>query len=109
MSDVVCVLITASALEEARSVAQAILRDRLAACVNIVPAIESHYWWQGKLEQAPESLLVVKTRRDLVSRLVERVKQAHSYSVPEVIAMQVLDGNHDYLGWVLMETSAAPV
>lgn len=104
MSEVVCVLITASSVEEGRTVARAILSERLAACVNIVPVIESHYWWEGKLEQAEEVLLIVKSRRDLVADLVTRVKAVHSYSIPEVIAMGVVDGSADYLRWVRAET-----
>jgi periplasmic divalent cation tolerance protein len=107
MSDLVCVLITASSAEEGQSVARAVLSDRLAACVNIVPGVESHYWWEGKLEHAAEVLLVVKTRADLVPRLVARVKEAHSYSVPEVIALPLLEGNEDYLQWVRNETTTA--
>lgn len=107
MSDIVCVLITAGSAEEGRAVATAVLSERLAACVNIVPGVESHYWWQGKLEQAGEVLLLVKTQRTLLPRLIEKVKSAHSYSVPEVIALPVVEGNEDYLSWVRGETSAA--
>jgi periplasmic divalent cation tolerance protein len=81
------VFITAPALEEARNLARLILEKRLAACVNLVPGLESHYWWQGKLESAPEILLLVKSSADQFEDLRELVALHHSYSCPEVVAV----------------------
>lgn len=107
MSDIVCVLVTVSSPEEGRKVAQGLLESHLAACVKIVPGVESHYWWQGRLEQSAELQLLIKTRTALVPTVIARVKQLHSYIVPEVIALPVVDGNPEYLAWVRNETASA--
>jgi len=104
MTDVVTLFITTASQEEARKVARAVLDKKRAACVNIIPGVRSLYWWQGNLEEAEEWLLVAKTRAALVDELVAEVKRAHSYSVPEIIAMPVVAGNPDYLDWVRDET-----
>jgi periplasmic divalent cation tolerance protein len=70
------------------------------SCINIVPKISSRFWWQGKLESAEESLLIVKTRASALAEVVSLVKEHHGYDVPEVIALPVTGGNEDYLGWV---------
>ena len=89
-------------------VTQEILGRRLAACVNIVPGVESHYWWQGQIEQSEEHLLIVKTRRELVDDLIQGVRAVHSYTVPEVVALTIVEGNPGYLEWVVAETTAPP-
>jgi len=99
------VLITVSGEEEARKVSGVLLEKRQAACVNIVPGVSSRYWWEGRLEEARESLLVVKTRADAVPEVVRLVKEAHSYSVPEIIALPVIGGSPDYLDWIDRETA----
>jgi periplasmic divalent cation tolerance protein len=81
------VFVTAPSLEEARDLAQVILEARLAACVNLVPGLESHYWWQGKLETASEILLLVKTSAAHFDALRELVALHHSYETPEVVAV----------------------
>ena len=90
--------------ESADSIANAILKDRLAACVNIVPGIRSKYWWKGQLSTDSESLLIIKTRGDLVTDLIARIKEVHPYEVPEVIAFQIKEGNAEYLRWIGEET-----
>ena len=90
--------------ESVDSVVDAILKGRLAACVNIVPGIKSKYWWKGQLETDSESLLIIKTRDDLVTDLIAGIKEVHPYEVPEVIAFEVREGNIDYLEWVAEET-----
>ena len=97
------VLVTVSSREEAEKIASALLADRLAACVNIVPGVTSHFWWQNKIDQADELLLVIKTRLAAVKALTEMVKQNHSYTVPEIIALPVVDGSEDYLNWIEKE------
>lgn len=103
-TDHVVILITAPAQEEAQKIARMLLERRKAACVNIVPSVDSLFWWHGQLDSAREALLVVKTRAALVDQVVELVKQVHSYSTPEVIALPILSGNDDYLKWIQAET-----
>jgi periplasmic divalent cation tolerance protein len=77
---------------------------RLAGCVNIVKNIRSLYRWQGKTEDADEVLMIAKTRRELFEPLMQRVKELHSYKVPEIVALPIIQGSGDYLGWLLEET-----
>lgn len=105
MTDIVCALVTASSTEEGRAVARALLEARLAACVNIIPGVESHYWWEGALEKSTEHQLVIKTRAALMPAVIACVQQHHSYKVPEVIALPVVEGNPDYLAWARAETA----
>lgn len=104
MTDSVVVLITASKETEAEKIAKALVDERLAACVNIVKDIRSIYRWQGNLEDDSEVLLIVKTRKDLFSKLSAFVKGLHSYSVPEIIALPIIEGSGDYLKWLNEET-----
>lgn len=93
-------LITTATPEEAHKIANGLLEKKKAACVNIVDNIHSHFWWQGKIDSARENLLIVKTRASLIPEVVRLVKELHSYSVPEVIALPVIGGNPDYLKWI---------
>ena len=99
-NDNVVILITAGTEEEAHKIADRLLTQRKAACVNIVPAVSSVYWWQGKLESDQESLLIIKTRAGLLDEIVSLVKEIHSYDVPEIIALPIVGGNQDYLDWI---------
>jgi len=101
----VVVFVTASSEEEAEKIASLLLEKRKAACVNVIPRVSSRFWWQGRLDSAQESLLIIKTRAALVPELTDIVKKAHSYSVPEIVALPVVAGNKDYLDWVDRETS----
>ena len=94
------VLVTAENSQEARRIADALLGARLAACVNTVNGVISRYWWQGALEEATESLLIIKTKRSCISEITTLVKSLHSYSLPEVIALPIIGGNPDYLAWI---------
>jgi periplasmic divalent cation tolerance protein len=96
----VVIFITAGTDEEAHKVAEALLKNKDAACVNIVPRIRSLFWWHDKLDSAQESLLIVKSKASLLSEIVRLVKQVHSYDVPEVIALPIIGGNPDYLDWI---------
>jgi len=100
MTDKRVVLTTAGSAEEARKIARALVERRLAACVNIVPKIESIYRWQGKVEEAQEYLLLVKTTENAFLRLSEALNELHSYELPECIAVAVTDGSLPYLKWV---------
>ena len=98
------VLVTASSETEAQRISRALLDERRAACVNIVPRIESAYWWQGKIESAAEILLIVKTTAAQLDATIRLVKGLHSYQVPEIIALPVIGGNPEYLAWIDRET-----
>ena len=76
------------------------LEERLAACVNILPNITSKYWWEGAIQNDSESILMIKTRGDLAADLMKKVKEVHSYDVPEVISVNVKEGSPEYLDWV---------
>ncbi len=96
----IVLFITTSGSEEAHRIADALLKQRKVACVNIVPRVSSLFWWQDKLESAEESLLIVKTKASLLDEIVESVKELHSYDVPEIIALPIVGGNQDYLEWI---------
>ena len=98
------VLMMAPAGHATRKIVDAVLKARLAACVNVVPGVRSAYWWKGKREAARESLLIVKTRRSLLPRLEKAVKAVHPYDVPEIIALPIVRGNASYLAWLAAET-----
>ena len=95
----VVVLITTPRSKGAE-IARFIVENRLGACTNIVDGIRSFYWWQGKIEDDSEDLLIVKTRRSVLPRLIREVKKVHPYTVPEIIALPIIAGNPDYLKWV---------
>lgn len=100
MSEPLVVLVTASALDEADRLASALVEEGLAACVNVVPGMRSVYRWQDRVERADELLLVIKTVRHLLTDLVARVTDLHSYTVPEVIAIPISEGSAAYLSWL---------
>ena len=96
----IIVLVTTPNNEEAQKIAQAILGNRKAACVNIINKVNSTYWWLDKIESSEESMLVIKTEVRLLNALTELVKKNHSYAMPELIALPVVGGNPDYLKWL---------
>lgn len=100
----IVVYVTAKDRAEGRKIAQHLLDKKLAACVNIVNGIESHYRWEGKLEQSKEVLLVIKTRKALFAKLTKAVQEVHSYQIPEIIALPVVAGEKKYLTWLAGET-----
>ena len=104
MTDSLVVLITAPNEEDAAAMANALVKGRLAACVNIIRQIRSIYRWQGKIEDDQEVLMIAKTKKECFADLVNKVKELHTYSVPEIIALPVMDGFEGYLGWLKEET-----
>ena len=106
MVNFIVVLVTATSKAEAEKIAKALLKKRLAACVNIIPGLTSFFHWKGKIEKASELLLVIKTRKTLFKKLEKEVKANHSYSVPEIIALPILQGTKSYLDWLKLETTA---
>jgi periplasmic divalent cation tolerance protein len=100
LSEPLVVLMTVGSQEEAERIAQTLVAEMLAACVNIVPGVTSFYHWEGKVQRDQEWLLVAKSRRDVLARLVERVQALHSYDVPEIIALPLAGGSEPYLHWL---------
>ena len=98
------VFITAPTEEEAAKISRTIVEERLAACVNIIRPVRSIYRWQGRLEDEQEVLMIVKTKKSLFERLQGRVKELHSYAVPEIIGLPVTEGSKEYLDWLGQET-----
>ncbi|MFH1223678.1 MAG: divalent-cation tolerance protein CutA [Pseudomonadota bacterium] len=105
MSGYIMVLVTASSKKEAEKIAGAVLKKRLAACVNMIPGIMSLFHWKGKIENAKEVLLLIKTRTQLFGKLEKTVRKNHSYSVPEVVAVPIIKGSDKYLKWIKQETA----
>ena len=101
----IVVLITASSAEEGEKIATALVDHHLVACVNIVPSVQSLFFWEGKPAQESEVLLIAKRRRPLLDKIVGHVKKTHSYKVPEIIALPIIGGSEEYLKWVRESTS----
>lgn len=98
--DVLVVMTTMPSEDEARTMSRVVLEARVAACVNQMAPCRSEYWWDGKLEQAQEWPLLIKTTRACYPELVRVILAHHPYSVPEVVALSVVDGHPPYLQWV---------
>ncbi len=96
----IVIFITAPNEDEAAGIARAVVEARLAACVNIARNIRSIYSWQGKIEDDTEVLMIVKTRKNLFDALSAKVRELHSYDVPEIIALPIIDGSEKYLKWI---------
>jgi periplasmic divalent cation tolerance protein len=99
----VVIFITTGTNEEAQEVAKFLLNNRLAACVNITPKINSLFWWNDTLDSAQENLLIIKSRASLLNEIVKLVKEIHSYETPEIVALPIVGGNPDYLDWISKE------
>jgi len=106
MTDKIVVFSTASSAEEAEKIARGLVDARLAACVNVVPGMRSFYRWKGTIEDAAEWLLVIKSSRGRFDALRAALEKLHSYEVPEVIALTVIDGAQNYLNWMDGELGA---
>ena len=104
MTDKIVVLSTCETDEQAKKIARHLVEKKLAACVNIVPGAHSIYRWKGAVEEAAEFVLLIKSRRDLFPALCTELAKVHPYEVPEVIALQIVDGSESYLAWVDRET-----
>ena len=94
------VLVTVPNRLQAKKIVNLLLREKLAACVNIIPNVDSFFWWQGKIDRAKEVLLVIKSKKKLMNKLIKAVKSKHPYSVPEIVALPIISGNKDYLNWI---------
>ena len=102
--DFAVVMVTAPNKALARRLGKAALEAKLAACANIVPAVESHYWWEGKLESNDEVLLLLKTRQELLPKLERAIRGIHPYDTPEFIALPLTGGSRKYRAWLADNT-----
>jgi periplasmic divalent cation tolerance protein len=100
MSDPMVVLVTCGSEEEAEKIANSLIEERLAACVNIISPVRSIYRWEGKIWDEKEWMLIIKTRKKRFEDLEKKVKSLHSYSVPEIIALPIVKGSASYLKWL---------
>jgi len=96
----IIIFITASSDEEAGNIAKTLVTEKLVACVNIIPGIRSTYWWEGKVCQEDEVMLLAKTVNSLFPAVMNRVKSLHSYEVPEIISFPIAEGFPDYVRWI---------
>lgn len=101
----IVVFITCPSRREANKIKDILLEKRQVACVNILSAVSSFFWWQGKIDEAKEILLLAKTKSSMFKEIVTLVKQVHKYEVPEIIALPIIYGNKEYLEWIDKETS----
>ena len=107
MERAVLVYTTFPSIVEAERVGRALVERRLWACVNILPGIISHYWWQGALERGEEVVMIIKTRGALAERVATAVKEMHSYTTPALLVIPVESADKGYLDWILAETEPA--
>lgn len=106
MTDKIVVLSTCGSAREAQRIAKTLLEERVAACVNVLPRIRSFYRWKGKIENSPEWLMVIKSSREHFDGLRTALEKLHSYEVPEIIALPVIEGATNYLNWLEGELGA---
>lgn len=98
------ILSTTQNLEEAKTIADFIVKNHLAACVNIIPTVLSVYEWENEIKNDNEALMIIKTSKEQIESVIKKIKELHSYSVPEIICLDVTDGNQDYINWVLKQS-----
>ena len=98
------IYITHENAEKATSLGKKLVQEKLAACVNIIPSMQSIYHWKGSVESATETVLIAKTRESLVHQLIQRVKTLHSYECPCIISLPIQGGNENFLEWIYSET-----
>jgi len=101
----IVIFITAANKKEAKKIAQQLVKSKLVACVNIIEGIKSLFRWKGKVDLAKEVLLVVKSRKEKLAKIIKLVKSLHSYEVPEIIALPIVGGYKPYLNWINDSTS----
>ena len=96
----IVVFVTAPSSSDAADIAKTIVSERLAACVNIIAGIRSIFFWEDKIQDEEETLMIIKTKKELFESLKRRIIMMHPYSVPEIISVDITDGNEDYLKWI---------
>ncbi|MBI3018880.1 MAG: divalent-cation tolerance protein CutA [Deltaproteobacteria bacterium] len=100
MKDAISVLSTMGSKKEAQNLAKILVKEKLAACVQLVPGLESFYFWQNKLCQDKEVLMIIKSRRVLFSKLVKTIKKHHSYEIPQILALPIVGSTASYFRWM---------
>lgn len=106
MTEFAILLISASSESESQEIVSSLLEKRLIACANVSSQVTSSYWWKGNIEKADEFIITAKTRLSLVEKITEEVKNIHSYDLPEILALPILDGSKDYLDWLNNEITS---
>jgi len=96
----VIILVTASNKKEGHRIAESLVGSKLAACVNIVDKVDSVFFWEGKIDRAKECLLMIKSKKEKLPKIIKLVKSLHSYKVPEIIALPIIAGDKSYLRWI---------
>jgi len=96
----IVVLITCPGKEDGERIANVLLKEKMAACTNIIPQVTSYFWWTGKIHKADESILVVKTKKSTLRKLIIKVKKIHQYENPEIIALPIIGGSKEYIKWI---------
>ncbi|MDD5669828.1 MAG: divalent-cation tolerance protein CutA [Candidatus Omnitrophica bacterium] len=96
----IVVFVTSSNDKEAKIIARELIEHKIAACVNMIPKINSIFWWEKKIDNADEILLIIKSKYTALGKIIKTVKKLHSYQVPEIIALPIIGGNKDYLSWI---------
>ena len=96
----IVIFVTSSSKKEANKIAKVLIEERLAACVNIIEKSESVFWWKGKIDTSKEVLLIIKSRKKRLTKIIEVVKSLHSYTIPEIIAIPIISGYKPYLEWI---------
>lgn len=104
MPEGVVIFVTTSSKDEARAIAEALVSLKLVACANILGSVQSIFRWEGKLCEENETLVILKSVKSRVEEVVKKVRQLHSYDVPEIIALPIIGGSEDYLNWVESQT-----
>jgi periplasmic divalent cation tolerance protein len=99
------VYVTASSYKDAHRIGSAIVAERLAACANLLPGMTSMFWWEGRVQEASEVTIILKTRDDLVERLTDRVRELHPYECPCIVALPITGGNDMFIDWIINETT----
>lgn len=92
--------------KEAEGLARTLLEERLIACANLLKGVQSLYWWEGRIDESEETLLVMKTPASKINALMKRVRELHSYSVPEIVALAIMEANPAYAAWAAKETGS---
>ncbi|PHS79123.1 MAG: divalent-cation tolerance protein CutA [Rhodospirillaceae bacterium] len=96
--------VTAASTDEAKTIAKALVTERLVACANILGDIQSVYWWEGAVQEGTEVAMILKTRKSRVKQATRRIVELHSYECPCVVVLDIADGHPDYLKWIFKET-----
>ncbi|OFW24776.1 MAG: hypothetical protein A3H27_11465 [Acidobacteria bacterium RIFCSPLOWO2_02_FULL_59_13] len=107
MTDKIVVLVTGKNVRECKRIARHLVEKKLVACANVVPQVHSLYWWKGKIADEKECLMILKSSRELFAALRLEVEKLHSNTVPEVIALPIIDGAPNYLNWITESVTAS--